>query len=52
MYALLLFQLTCLPCRVVIDVATRHLHRDISLRNVLMGDEPAKRKTFEIPKEF
>lgn len=29
-----------------------HLHRDVSLGNVLMTDKPAERKKFEIPKEF
>ena len=29
-----------------------YLHRDISLKNVLMTDEPVKGRRFEIPREF
>ena len=29
-----------------------YLHRDISLRNILMADEPVKMRRFEIPREF
>ena len=29
-----------------------HLHRDVSLGNTLMTNEPVKRKKFEIPEQF